>query len=411
MLEAFGKWWDSLWEPNPNFMCTNNPSALAEKVPTEPVVRKRHFGPTEVAEGIRYYGQGNSDNVIKVTRTYIGREYKHVNGDYKAVEVEQVEYGYYVESTNDGVIRLTGLRGKLADVERKFVSDGDIKDYYKKGDLLSWEVLNHGTTIPKIGFKSLGKLKSKPSTAPHFIDGHYYTEIKDGTARFNKEGGATAIVREITLDLFLMLRDDKSIYNDVDYPKWIITDYDKVDRKLIPQNDSRRWVTIKELENAESDWVIRYVPGDSARGAIRYFSMEFNFDAIDLGGVTFDIPKMITCSLRNHVAAWDKELKFQVERRDYYNPPDSFIFINIDNLRVKHNQLDLNVTSYVKHQADNIEFHDVNPYLNPHASSDEFAGNTFGFDDDDYFFHYHQNDCTGDTPPYGRNLNKTAKEN
>jgi len=411
MLEAFGKWWDSLWEPNPNFASNNNPSALAEKVPTETVARKRHFGPTEIAEYIRHYSQGSPDNIVRVERTYIGREYKFVNGEYKAVEVEQTEYNYYAESTDGGVTRITGLRGKLSDVERRFIRYEDLNEGYKKGDLLSWEVLNHGTTIPKISLKSLEKLKSKPFTAPHFIDGYYFNEVKDNGIHFYKDDMQGGIVREITLDLFLMLRGDKSIYNDVEYPKWIITDYEKVDRKLIPQNDQRRWVIIKELESAESNWVIRYVPADSARGAIRYFSMEFNFDVIDLGGVTFDIPSMITRSLRNHIDTWDKELKYHVKRHDYYNPPDSYIFINIDNLRVKHNQLDLNIASYVKHQADNIEFHDVNPYLNPYVGNNDFAGNTFGFDDNDYFFHYHRNDCIGDRPPYGRNLNKTAKEN
>lgn len=178
---------------------------------------------------------------------------------------------------------------------------------------------------------------------------------------------------------------------DTDNKDYIITDYDLVDRQLIDRKDFRRWVVVKELADAKSPWVIRYVPCDIARGKIRYFSMDIDFDSHDLGGVSFDIPQMLEAAHNEVVKRADKQLlggpstynhknsALPMTRSGDVTSPNSNTKLNADNINVTYDNINVKLKGYMVLQTKNSAFHDKNPYFNPSVPPREIGGMLFNF--------------------------------
>lgn len=409
MLKALGKWFDSLWEGNPHH--PDNKSPLAEKVIEVQEPRRRHFGPDHAFDGIKHYLGKRYDRVVCLTRTYIGTNYVVVDNEVIEKEEEKVEHSYYFQTRNGYINRITNISTPtgFTSMDTKLIKD-DTDIYLKKGDKLSWSVLEHGSTLPRVMIDKLKKLKAKPHTYANFTGGLHLVDIGgDNDVTFITDKGDRRVVRELFLDLYV--HHNKINVADLKPTKTTaIADYNKVDRRLIPQNDFRRWVVINELEDALSPWTLRYVPRDSARGAIRYFRLEVNFDAGDLGGTSFDIPRMLVRAIDRITKECDDELLFKVENNGYYTPEDSDVFVNIDNLRIRHEDLDLGIKQYVEMQENKKEFHDANPYLSPYAPDATYKKNVFGFNDDNTFYHYNKYETPEGTEIYGRTKPATKEE-
>lgn len=177
---------------------------------------------------------------------------------------------------------------------------------------------------------------------------------------------------------------------DTDNKDYIIICYDLVDRQLIDRKDFRRWVVVKELADAKSPWVIRYVPNDIARGKIRYFSMDIDFDSHDLGGVSFDIPQMLKAAHDAVVERADKQLLGTSSVYAYHGTlplrgdnkmvmPNSTTKLNADNINVTYDNINVKLKGYMLLQTKNPAFHDKNPYFNPSAPGREIGDTEINF--------------------------------
>lgn len=243
--------------------------------------------------------------------------------------------------------------------------------------------------------------KAKPYTAIAYRSGVY---IGDGHSHI-----AYRTVSEYLNNppMLVLAFFRKELEDDVMTQKYVITDADLVDYRLLPNQHWRRWVSIKEVVGADSKWTLRYVPRNIGRGVIRYFHIELHFDTVDLKGVCFDLPQLLTEAIQNQINICNKELlgKIPEEAYAYADVFEADTYVNIDTLMVTHSDLRLTAKMYVTRQNKHIEFHDVHPYFNPNASELSVNGCYFGFDGANEFYYYHSNDFVGDQRPNGKHKN------
>lgn len=349
MLKKIGKWFDKLCGENLNQDLRQDKSAMAQFITDQPdVPYKRTVS----------YSQLNNDEIFTCLR----------NNPSNVVHVERkTNLDTHVEITQHYYMWDEKIIHFIVTSDNKVFYNGNeihrrlfTSEHFTHRDILEISVLKYGEDIPKASKEMLSKLKLKPYALPHYLDDLYLENIEDDHANF-LEGvsGKRVKYSYLFLDLYNLLEVGTKKSTHV-YDRYFITDYDKVDRRLIPYTDARRWVIIDELENNTGEWVIRWVPKSIGCGKIRYFGMTFNFDAADLGGVTFSVDQLVVDTINRLVIKLNDELKSKVNSNSTDERAD--IYFNFSNLTVKYKSIDVSLTGYMQHQSKNV-FQDANPYL------------------------------------------------
>lgn len=273
---------------------------------------------------------------------------------------------------------------------------------------IQFKVLEHGVDIPKVSEAEANRIlkKPKPGLYQHFWDGNYLRSLKDDTLYLTDKGNnIVKVVTTLQMDLVRYLT--KNLANDpAKVPKHVISDYDLVDRKLIPGTDYRRWMVITEMESADSNWVVRVVPKDVARGRVRYFKLDFVFDQIDLGGVAFDSLKMIREATIKIAETCRRDIMvhgqaYRVHNDSCFSTEDVDLngFMNIDNINVIVNSNTLTYRGYLLQQNKHAAFKDSNPYLTPYSPYIQVGDQTIGFNKKGALVNFYSHECQGDALP------------
>lgn len=347
MFKKIGNWFDNLCNKNLSQDSFQDKSAITQfinKQPDLPYKRIVNFG--QLKDEIFRCLRNGPNNVVRVER-------KH-NLDTRV----EITYHYYIWHEKIKHLIVTPDKEVLyyeIEINSLFTSE-----HFTHRDILEISVLKYGEDIPKASKVILSKLKLKPYALPHYMDGLYLESIEDDDVNFlTTKRGARIKHSYLFLDTYLLLKDVAEKSSKV-YDKYLITDYDKVDRKLIPQTNACRWVIIDEYENGASEWVIRWVPKNIGCGKIRYFGMTFNFDANDLGGTAFEVDQLITDTIGRLVVKLKADLKDNVNGESSDLPAN--VYFNFNNLMVKHKSITTSLVGYMQRQSKS-EFQDSNPYL------------------------------------------------
>lgn len=406
MFKKFGEWFDSLWETHePHQSVTGElaDSSIA-KVVKHPVVTQDNI-----------YGmlsdRTTHNKAVIFTRNYSYRTYEWNKDtrDMEAVKRKNTER-YVVLPWFSGGFTAYHIGGSLDSVigDAKPFDPAFVKLLFTDASSVMIDTVDTDVLIKAEQERvELLLSKTKAYTAPRYFQNTYINRDGDNWELYVDE-------RKIHITDINRLYIVRSLLGEdlYDSPKYIVLDYEKVDRKLLPHTHWRRWAAIKELTGAESKWAIRIVPDDIARGPIRYFGLEFNFDAARLGGISFDFPWLVTLAVRDILNKCDAELIGEAKGVCMYTgnkQEQSTVFINLKNIRVKHKDVDSDPVAYVTFQNKHLEFHNENPYLNPNVEERRINDNYIGFDGGDNLYHYTGRDCKGDIKPHGRHTNQKEK--
>lgn len=273
---------------------------------------------------------------------------------------------------------------------------------------IQFKILVHGVDIPKVSEAEATRVikKQKPGTYSHLWDGNYLRVLNDDTLYMTDKGNnIVKVVTALQLDLVRYVTKRPAI-DPTTIPKFVVHDYDLVDRKLIPGTDYRRWVVITELEGEDSNWVVRVVPKDIGRGCVRYFKMDFVFDQIDLGGVAFDSLKMIheatikiAEACRRDIMVHGQAYRVHTDSCFMIDDDDLNGFLNIDNINVIVNNNTLTYRGYLLQQNKHAAFKDSNPYLTPYSPYIRVGDQTIGFNKKGALVNFYSHECQGDRLP------------
>lgn len=388
MLERFGKWFDSLWENN-SHDGTND--SLSHKVITETTTKC--YYDTIVAKL-----NNDSDNIVILTLTPDTDESRKTSLAFRMINyrvfMTALGTGFNEEGTESSnpIDKLSFYRwfNPMTAPDSKVTVTTEVKSY--QNDI-----------VPRIAELAKDSLsKSKPHTLNHTCHGMYVTGITedDKVQWFNSTQSSIGVSRVWTFDVKLWYKNDND--NKSNWPRFIILDHTKVAHKLLPHTHWRRWVNITELEDSKTPWVVRYVPRNIAEGKIRYFNVEINFDAVGLGGVSFDVASMLFqayCKIQNECDHKLPENRWQVHQEFSHElPTRSDLYFNYDNMTVKHRDVKLSIKGYIKCQVKPV-FHDNNPFLNPAVGKVIYNGHVFQFDEDFKIRDFHLRNITGDQWP------------
>lgn len=389
MFKAIGKWFDSLWGD--------------KKVETIEGNKEPSFDLYNLYHGIEYHTNYNPDRVVILEIDSL-----HGNGAVACTN-------YYGFRYDGGSYDITCFSPEHIDSEFEHFNlqwynkefSRFINDLGERYTAIRFKVFTLGVDIPVISLKEANKLikATKPGTANLWVNNVYLREVLPGgwfkvTVAIN---GPTVKTKDWVFDVSRYLSETTE--NSTDFPKFIITNHDIAPRDVMPHQNSRRWVETKELDSAGDQWVLRYVPRSTARGKVRYFSMNFIFDAIDLEKVSFDPLYLIENTVRKLQARNDLDLigdspklvKFQSHEDN-----DSTVDVNINNLRIIHDSLNTTLVDYLRQQKEHQEFRDARPYLNPQSRCITINRQMLAFNEKGEFFTRYDYECDGDTPPTGK---------
>lgn len=388
MFKAIGKWFDSLWE--------------SKKVETTKENKEPSFDLYNLYHGIDYHTDSNPDRVVILEIDSL-----HGNGEVATTN----SYGFRYKGKHDVIcFSPDHLAKEFEDFNNQWFQkefSRFINDLGERYTAIRFKVYTLGVDIPVISLKEANKLikATKPGTANLWTHNVYLKEVLPGGwfKITDATNGLNAKIKDWVFDVSRYLSNTTE--NSTDCPKFIITDYDTAPREVIPHQDIRRWVEIKELTSASDPWVLRYAPLDIARGKVRYFSLDFIFDAIDLEHVAFDPLLMIDWYVTRLQLKLDKELigeSTAIERWDGRDNTESRIDINTNNLRVVHKELNTSLVDYLRRQKDHPEFRDARPYLNPQSHHITINRQVLGFNEKGEFFTRYDHERTGDANPPGK---------
>lgn len=392
-LERFGKWFDSLWE--------NKTKDVAES--HEPVVASRvRFEKMTLAERILATCKIDSDTiaVLKIVTDMskqMGHEYTReqvhaYRWDGEHLRYSNLKYGFG-NGESAGWESLT-----LEKLEKQLL----VEDCPISFDL---KFHRYGIDIPKF-IEPLARntiASSRPWTALHTFREIYATKVTDnGVVEWVEPNCKTGQSHLWAFDTQVWYRELKDTTR-VDKPTYVIIDKERVDRFLLPHTYYRRWVHIAEVEDATKNWTVRVVPRNLAQGKIRYFRFDIDFDAMDLGGVSMDVATIIYQAIRRiHIEVNDGLPDLPPQRESEYCPRGevrkSNVYVNYDNITVKHKDVHLSLVGYIKCQVKPV-FHDNNPFLNPEHGMVEYDRNFFRFTHEFKTVWGHKNDFPGDGYP------------
>lgn len=387
-LERLGKWFDSLWDNG------KEPDAF-----TKSIVDVRKMTTYE-----RIVDACNGTDRIVIVKLVVdmtklmGHEYIH-----------ELHYGFHKVGDKVHWINLKhnydtdDVHGDKEFTEK--VCKTLIEDHVDKHSCtMNIDVKIYGKDIPKTFLKDARtcEKQAKPHTAKRMFRQIYVTNVVDGIIHWINERQSVFVSMPWALDAntWYNKREEQDLYKS--FPAYQIMSFEEVDRSLLPHDHWRRWVNITELKDSKEPWVVRYVPRDIAQGVIRYFKVDINFDAIDLGGVSFDVTAMLFAAFRKIRMDCDENLPMKIRHNPHYYPEGteirSDLHFNYDNLMVKHKEIDLSLKGYIKCQVKPV-FHDNNPFLNPAHGMIDFNGHVFQFDHDFKIRDFHKRDITGDKWP------------
>lgn len=388
MFKAMGKWFYSLWE--------------SKKVEITEENKEPSFYLYNLYHGIKYHTDFNSDRVVILEIDSL-----HGNGEVATTS----SYGFRYDGIND-IICFSPER-----IDSEFENFNTqwyqkefsrfVNDLGEKYTAIRFKVFTLGVDIPVISLKEANKLikATKPGTANLWIHNVYLREVLPGGwfKITDTNNGLTVKIKDWVFDVSRYLSDTTE--NSTECPKFIITDYDTAPREVLPHQDTRRWLEVKELTSASDPWVLRYVPLDIARGKVRYFSLDFIFDAVDLERVSYDPLLMLDWYVRRLQIKLDYKLigePIKVDRWDIGGDDQSRIDININNLRVIHKELNTSFVDYLRRQKEHPEFRDARPYLNPQSRHITINRQLLGFNEKGEFFTRYDYECVGDRDPQGK---------
>lgn len=385
MLEAIGKWFDSLWK---------NRKSKVDNLNKEPF-----FGLHNLREGVKYYLDDDLDKVVILeidTLRIIGHAGSTDRYGFKYDDLKNMVYfnpghpGAEIETVTSELWYLKFNRF-LSEIGSKYT-------------VVRFKTFTLGIDIPTISLKEATKLikATKPGTANRWIYEIYLKEVlSDGWIQavdLNNENSTR--IKAWVMDVYRHLKEPIVEFDN--YPKFIITEYDKAPRDVMPHQSTRRWVETKELVSASDQWVLRYIPRDIARGKVQYFSMNFIFDAVDLEKVSFDPIHLIENTVQDLQQSLDLKLTGEppkLKKWDNIEDFESTVDININNLRVVHKELNTSFIDYLRRQKDHHEFRDARPYLNPLARHATINRQMLAFNEKGEFFTRYDYECNGDTAP------------
>lgn len=389
-LERLGKWFDSLWDDKHK----DTPDAI-----TKSVVNVRKMTTYE-----RIVDACNGTDRIVIVKLVVDMTklmgYEHIH---------ELHYGFHKVGDKVHWINLKhdydadDVHGNKEFTEK--VCKTLIEDHVDKHSCtMNIEVKIYGKDIPKTFLKDAQtcEKQAKPHTTKRMFRQIYVTNVVDGIIHWINErrSGFASMPWALDANTWYNKREEQDLYKS--FPAYQIMSFEEVDRALLPHDHWRRWVNITELKDSKEPWVVRYVPRDIAQGVIRYFKVDINFDAMDLGGVSFDVTSMLFSAFRQIRMDCDKILPMKIHRNPHHHPEGaeirSDLGFNYDNLMVKHKEIDLSLKGYIKCQVKPV-FHDNNPYLNPVHGMIDFNGHIFTFDHDFKIRDFHKRDIIGDKWP------------
>lgn len=390
-LERFGKWFDSLWD--------NKHEEVPEAV-TKSVISTRKMTPYE-----RIVDAVNGKDRVLFVKLSIDKSELVGGSEYTAY------YQYAFHKINSKIYYISpqydydaednqGYKEFTEKTYEKLFTDQIGKHPFT----LSFDVKLRGTDIPKI---SMGPARAcvkqaRAHTAKRMHRQIYVTAIIDGCIHWMNQHRHGFSCRPWVLDVLTHMGKQEDLEYYKKLPAYQITSFEEVDRVLLPHDHWRRWVTVTELEDSKAPWVVRYVPRDIAQGKIRYFNVDVNFDAMDLGGISFDVSTMLSSAFRTIRIRCDEDLPNKEYRNPHHYPDGvnirSDLDFNYDNLMVKHRDIHLSLKGYIKCQVKPV-FHDNNPFLNPVHGMIDFNGHIFSFDHEFKIRDFHKRDITGDKWP------------
>lgn len=389
-LERLGKWFDSLWDDKHK----DTPEAI-----TKSVVDVRKMTLYE-----RIVDACNGTDRIVLVKLKVDKSSLLLHEWLSEFNYAFRKIGdkvYWVNLNNDfDTEGATGTKEYDEKLHKIIFDDNSSKCSFD----VSLDVKLYGKDIPKVFLKEAETTlrQAKPHTAKRMFRQIYVTAVTDDTIHWMdlRTHGRSSAAWALDTATWFGKREDTDYYKA--FPAYRILSEKEVDRLLLPHDHWRRWVNVTELEDSKEPWVVRYVPRDIAQGAIRYFKVDINFDAMDLGGISFDVSSMLFSAFHDIQLDCDAKLpeKIRHNPHNYHEEAQvrSDLYFNYDNLMVRHKEIDLSLKGYIKCQVKPV-FHDNNPFLNPAQGMIDFNGHVFQFDHDFKIRDFHKRDITGDGWP------------